>query len=133
MKVGSGWEEIDQVEHMSVTAFNIDPIIFNGTTFSRVELTVGAQKPFLGESEKYFRYIVAGLDGASLSPMEYGEKGEPIYYAASATSLVKGIYAESKYRKTVFTIIPETQTIVIYHSSSLREKQYNKLIADLTE
>ncbi len=133
MKVGSGWEEIDQVEHMSVTAFNIDPIIFNGTTFSRVELTVGAQKHFLGESEKYFRYIVAGFDGASLSPMEHGEKGELIYYAASATSLVKGIYAESKYRKTVFTTIPKTQTIVIYHSSSLREKQYNKLIADLTE
>jgi effector-binding domain-containing protein len=113
---------------MMITGFDIEPISFNDDTYTHVDVASGATKHYLEDSERFYRYWVAQINGATMIPMERGKNGEPIYYTASVTSAIRTSFAQSNYREVKFGAYPESETLHIYHSSSLREKQYKRLL-----
>jgi hypothetical protein len=106
--------------------FSINPIRFNGTAYTFVEITDSAKKHFGANSKKYFEYVVQHLDGQNWKESARGRDGHSEYLTASVTSSIKGINAESDYRETYFRIYPEEGKIQFFHGCSISKRQYEK-------
>ncbi len=106
--------------------YDIPAVRFNGTIYTHMELTTSAIKHFGEDSERYYRYVVGYLDGQTWTPTQLGTDGTHEFLTASATSYIKGIYAQSDYRETWFRVVPETATVQFFHGCSITKNQYEK-------
>lgn len=102
----------------------MNPIIFNNAKYTVVEVTDSAEKHFSSDSETFYRYIVQYLNGENWDAIGIGIDGHDEYITASATSIIKPIYAQSDYRETYFKTFPEHEKIVFFHGVSIHKKQY---------
>lgn len=99
------------------------PIIFNKQTFKSILIYESAQKHFGIKTQEILKYIASTLDGQNRTPDEPNNPLGPVFKVVSHCT-ESGVPKVNDFRDTYFRLLTENKEIVFFHSSPLREEQY---------
>ena len=125
LTVGAKKSEVN----MWSAVFDIPPTKINGSIFVKVAVSDRVIEHNGEITEAIVKYYVSTLNEKQLSPKETDSKG-PVFVRSSNCLLGIAVPFMTAFRDSRFRLIPEEQTIFVFHLCPINERYFKKHYPD---